>query len=75
MPSGAQPIVDGFMGLACFGEMMRQQFRLGLHSFPEPLLQCLRDSVVMLMTRAFQERLVSGVLQQCMLELVGHVRG
>ena len=53
---------------ARLGVMMCQQFGLGLHRLGKLRLQHLRNTLVVLLPCALQERLIGGLLDQRMLE-------
>ena len=53
---------------------MRQQFGLGLHGLRKLRLQHLRNTLVVLLPGALEERLIGGLLDQRMLEDIRRLR-
>ena len=66
--AGLQPIPDGLLRLPCLGEMMRHQFRLALSLFRELVNQGACGRCMQLQPTRPQQRPISDVLDQGMLE-------
>ena len=70
-----EPEADGALGKSGQRQMMRQQCRLSLHDVLEPPLVRFGDTRVQRLTPGAQQRAVSGILHQGMLEQIGRMRG
>src|SRR5260370_1025093 len=70
MPTGLQPLSHRALGVASGSQVMGQEFRLALDQIGEMLLQQRRDAGVQFLPSGAQQRAVSSVLHQRMLEQV-----
>ena len=68
-----QPVADRRFRQARGGEVMGQGLRLALASVRKPLFERFGDARMQLLSPAFEERLVGGVLDQRVLETVGRL--
>ena len=69
-PCGGQPVTDGDVRLACFGEVMREQLRARLRFRRKLLFQNPGKSQMVALTSGLHQGLVSHVLKESVLELV-----
>jgi aryl carrier-like protein len=74
LPAGLEPIWERFPGLPGFGEVVRQQVWLGLPGIGKLLFQHPGHGLVQLLAAALQQRLVSRIADQGMLEHVARLR-
>ena len=73
MPGGV-PIGHGLLDQPGLGVMLRDQLWPGFDDFWEACFQSGGDALVVLLTGAFQQRLVGGILDERVLEAVGRPR-
>ena len=64
------PVQDRLRGQAGLGVMVGQQFGPCFDDLWESGFQCIGDALVVLLARALEQRLVGGLLDQCVLEAV-----